>query len=356
VSSQPSKLREIYEGYCPDSQRIPFEEATQQLNEAFIRVREKETFARYADWIHPSYRDLVIDELTADSDLRTQFLRRASLEGVKIAVSDTGGQEGQRRLPFMLSGESWRVLEDRCLSIISDGNQDSDMLEVLASAAAKSTSNDLAARWERLLTAVCNAVRGKWDATQRVINSREIGAFERARSSIKSLIQLPDLTHTWGRTEEEFRGSLDGDPELRDFDLSPLDDLTSLATVVEKLDPAFLMQRNFPLGLEDDMRFFLRVAEREICSDLDYDDPSRMRSHASDVSRFVDSIERFDFTASEVGDEAYEYTNKLRKRVEELERRASEMDPPEREFDREEYGRPHPNDAGFDVNALFEEL
>src|ERR1039458_8922040 len=36
-AANPSHLREKYEGYCPDDLRIPFEEATQQLNEAFIR-------------------------------------------------------------------------------------------------------------------------------------------------------------------------------------------------------------------------------------------------------------------------------------------------------------------------------
>lgn len=37
------------------------------------------------DWIHPSFRDLVIDELSADDDLRRRFLRTASVTGIALA-------------------------------------------------------------------------------------------------------------------------------------------------------------------------------------------------------------------------------------------------------------------------------
>jgi hypothetical protein len=126
---RPGRAKDLerkYLSYCPDDKRAPFDEATQQLNEAFIRVR-KGKFVPFADWIHPSYRDLVIDELAADPELRTQFLRSASLEGVKLAVSDTGGQEGLRRLPFMLSAESWDVLEERALVIVRMLGKDRDL-------------------------------------------------------------------------------------------------------------------------------------------------------------------------------------------------------------------------------------
>jgi hypothetical protein len=134
--SQVNDLEKKYVSYCPDEKRTPFGEATQQLNEAFIRVRDSFS-ATIADWIHPSYRDLVIDELTVDPELRTQFLRRASLEGVKLAISDTGGQEGLRRLPFMVSAESWEVLEERSIAIVRDLDQERDLLEVFSSAAER---------------------------------------------------------------------------------------------------------------------------------------------------------------------------------------------------------------------------
>ena len=74
--------------YCPDEKRTPFEEATRQLDEAFIHLRtsirglREGKYIPNADWIHPSYRDLVIDELAADPELRTQFLKEHPSRGL----------------------------------------------------------------------------------------------------------------------------------------------------------------------------------------------------------------------------------------------------------------------------------
>jgi hypothetical protein len=41
------------------------------LTEAFVKVREAFWGGPTLDWIHPKYRDLVIDELIQDSHLET---------------------------------------------------------------------------------------------------------------------------------------------------------------------------------------------------------------------------------------------------------------------------------------------
>jgi hypothetical protein len=112
-----TKLKRLYEAYCPEKYHEPFNTVMEHLTEAFVKARRNYWQKTMVDWIHPSYRDLVIDELIQDSSLRNTFLRRASLEGVKLAVSDTGGQCGERRLPLIRSAESWDILEERCLSL-----------------------------------------------------------------------------------------------------------------------------------------------------------------------------------------------------------------------------------------------
>ena len=45
-------------------------------------------------WVHPSWRDLVIDELAADPAARRSFLRHCSLDGLLLALSHAGGLDG----------------------------------------------------------------------------------------------------------------------------------------------------------------------------------------------------------------------------------------------------------------------
>jgi len=354
LPSGPPKLKEIYESYCQCNEIIPFEEVTKQLNEAFIRVREGQAFGRYADWIHPSYRDLVIEELTADSELRTQFLRRASLEGVKIAVSDTGGQEGKRMLPFMLSAESWTVLQERCLSIVSEHDEDRALLEVLSSAATRSTSHDLVPRWNKLLKAVCEAVRNKWNETQKLLDAEDIATFERAKAAIGTNVGLPDFDHTWNILEERFRDNLQEDPEFNSFDLQNFENLTCFAHQVEKCAPGFLTQRRFPDKYESEILSLIETAGHEF-SILEYsDDQDELTAHAREISLFAGSLERISEMSSSLGTEAYECSERLNMRATEFEEKASELEPPEPDYD--DYDDRRSSVEDFDINGLFAEL
>jgi hypothetical protein len=62
------------------------------------------------DWMHPSYRDLVVDELVRTDSLRTKFLGSAGVEGIRLALSVSGGAQGSRRFPFIVAGNDWEIL------------------------------------------------------------------------------------------------------------------------------------------------------------------------------------------------------------------------------------------------------
>jgi hypothetical protein len=68
------------------------------LREAFVTAR-----GPFVDRIHPSYRDLVIEELAADNILRQRVLTSITLSGLKVAVSDTSGPYGEQKYPLIAS-------------------------------------------------------------------------------------------------------------------------------------------------------------------------------------------------------------------------------------------------------------
>ncbi len=362
------ELEKAYARYCPDEKREPFAEATQQLNEAFIRVRD---FVRNrkagkniltADWIHPSYRDLVIDELAADPELRLPFLKRASLEGVKLALSDTGGQEGLRQLPFMLSAESWDVLEERALAIVRASDQERDLLEVLSSAAKEPNSGDIELQRERLISAVCRAVKEKWDATARRLAAADLTAFRGACSAINSGLESPSLLGTWLLLEQEFGENLAAHPSFELFDFDSFDELTRFAVAAEACTPGFLGRHGLPDQFESATERMFEKAKQGF-SALEYSGEEDDREEfASDVSRLAIALRRISKirTSESLNIGAREFLGKAGTWAIELEGMADSFGRNEDdEEDEEDYDRLGHRDSPteeFDINALFTEL
>lgn len=63
--------------------------------------------------MHPSWRDLVIDELAGDPAARPRFLSAVGLDGALLALSTAGGARGERLLPLLAADADWDALGDR---------------------------------------------------------------------------------------------------------------------------------------------------------------------------------------------------------------------------------------------------
>jgi hypothetical protein len=69
-------------------------------------------------WVHPTWRDLVIEQLADDAALRRHFLRHCGPHGILLALSTAGGAGGERRLPLIGSDEDWDAVGDRLYALI----------------------------------------------------------------------------------------------------------------------------------------------------------------------------------------------------------------------------------------------
>jgi hypothetical protein len=68
-------------------------------------------------WVHPTWRDLVIERLAGDSELRRHFLGRCGPHGVALALSTRGGAAGERQLPLVARDEDWDATGDRIYAL-----------------------------------------------------------------------------------------------------------------------------------------------------------------------------------------------------------------------------------------------
>jgi hypothetical protein len=358
-------LEKKYLSYCPDEMRISFEEATQQLRDAFIRVRQMGRSAQFVDWIHPSYRDLVIDELAADSDLRTQFLKRASIEGLKLAVSDTGGRAGLRRLPFVQSIESWDLLRERALVIVRELDQDRDLLEILTSAAKGSNSTSLGRSWEGLISSVCSGVKAKWDASARRLKAGDLAAFRGARSVINSNQDIPEILGTWLSLEKEFHEIFSPGHSLVPRDLKRFDELTRFAEEAEACVPGFLGLRGFPEQFELAVESLFERAKRgfsELKYSVEYDVEDDRGEFASEVSQLAGAFDRMLRIpkADSAGGAVKWRATRLGEWADELREMSYAFRSDEHEFDSVHEPQLEPDEEppadDFDIDALFAEL
>jgi hypothetical protein len=71
-------------------------------------------------WVHPTWRDLVIERLTDDAELRARFLSRCGPHGIVLALSTGGGVAGERQLPLIRDDEDWDAVGDRIYALVPE--------------------------------------------------------------------------------------------------------------------------------------------------------------------------------------------------------------------------------------------
>ena len=102
------ELAAVVRRHHPGGLSLPVGELIDRLTDHFLRVTPLGI-----GWVHPSWRDLVIDELRGDPDARQRFLCASAVDGVTLAVSHAGGSAGERTLPLMIADADWDALGDR---------------------------------------------------------------------------------------------------------------------------------------------------------------------------------------------------------------------------------------------------
>jgi hypothetical protein len=91
-------------------------ELVERLADHFVRVLPPATVT----WVHPSWRDLVIDDLAFDPAARRAFLERCSLDGLLLALSQGGGATGRRSLPLLVADADWDAAAERIHELVPE--------------------------------------------------------------------------------------------------------------------------------------------------------------------------------------------------------------------------------------------
>jgi hypothetical protein len=101
-------------------------ELVDRLTDHFLRVSD----TLKVDWVHPSWRDLVIERLREDAPAREAFLHRCTLEGVMLAISTAGGATGARSSTLLVTDHDWDLVTDQVMRAVREAS-DADVTRLL---------------------------------------------------------------------------------------------------------------------------------------------------------------------------------------------------------------------------------
>jgi hypothetical protein len=332
---------------------------------------------RRIDWIHPSCRDLVIEELAVEPTLQAKFVENMSLQGIKLSISDSGGLTGERRLPLMQDPRNWEILHGRCLSIAREDSygEVSDLLTTLHSSALESPDIERRALFIRTLDAVCKEVCRRWDTSRAAIKADHLLAYCKASVLTKPFSPVPQLDVTWEVLVEEVRSQLTRGEDGYLLDPDYFIEWMRFSEVVRANEPRFLRATGFPNKYYADIKRLLLLLDSEVHDDLVLDSGSEYEDEAqrietlddvldmllgliprTDIKKMRDEGDSEDVSSETItlAEEILEVSSRLQKRAEKLKETAAELTPPEPDYDDDDSR--DSSDDNFDVDGLFLDL
>jgi hypothetical protein len=354
-----SSVGESYDSLCPETEHETFEDVLDQLREGFIKIngtKEEGNDTRVLTWIHPSYRDLVIDELSKAQTLSSRFLSKASLQGVKLAISSGGGSQGKRELPLMAASPNWAILKKRCCELAQELSRPllSDLLRVLTSAAEQSIDNNVSKYMTDILYDVCHLAKSRWDSDEEILGPNDIDAYSAASVLLVPLPPPPALGATWQGVSDSFVERVQDCRDHKYLDVYEIEEFVLVAKSIKKIEPRLLRQVEFEDNYLSPLETILELAEQEAQSDLDIDDPNELYSEASRLESMVEVVSGVAELLPKLESRARTIKDDLSKKANKASHRAEEQGDPDPDYF--EDARDSQNTESFSIDSLFIDL
>ncbi len=194
-------------------------------------------------WVHPSWRDLVIDELRTDPTARRRFLAGCGVDGVTLALSTAGGVAGDRTLPLLINDADWDLLGDRAHQLLRelDDKDIARFLLGLNGALTAITDQSQAREAQSLAAELLGATKRAWDQRYRSLPVFLLEAWYAVSAKLHERLDAPLLGPTWA---ELHPGSLLLENPDRS-ELARADEWLALAEMLSRYDPAALEALGF---------------------------------------------------------------------------------------------------------------
>lgn len=213
-------------------------------------------------WMHPSYRDLIIEELSKDRNLRRVFLNTANISDTKLAFSVAGGSDGTRSLPLLVDDESWDIISLRCSELATDLSARDFFLLIHSLRYVNENLNSpkVKKRVIKIIKDVCNKMLTKWNERKIYLSVLELRVFCEATLLINPLLPIPNLEPTWEYYTQLAKNS---------FAASNFEDWADLVYLISQNEPRFLRQIKFTENYLPFIQDLIDNIENEVIDDFE---------------------------------------------------------------------------------------
>jgi hypothetical protein len=228
----------------------PPSELIDRLTDHFLRVSPLGV-----GWVHPSWRDLVINELREDAMARQRFLEVCGLHGAMLALSQAGGIAGERTLPLLVNDGDWDRLGDRMLALVNQLEEQelTQLLLALQGLHAVDIARSQRHEARNLAANVLTAIARRWDEEHQPLPPSLLEHWYAVKKWAPGPIQPPQLGLTWA---ELYPASPSG--QLDRSELARADEWLSLAQTLRVHAPHTLETLGF---FERDQDLLTRLAK-----------------------------------------------------------------------------------------------
>jgi hypothetical protein len=211
-------------------------------------------------WVHPSWRDLVIDHLSSEHEARERFLRNCSVHGALLALSLGGGHRGERALPLLQHDGDWDALTDRLYTLVSEIEPAEllGLMDGLELAIHELGGTPAALEADALATAVLAQLTTVWTTARAPIPLPALEAWFTLAGGLSSKPGSPAISVTWAELLPTAA------PQPTDgADLERFADWLTLAEFLMDYDLGLLARLGFPGQTERFCAHFLEALESD---------------------------------------------------------------------------------------------
>lgn len=153
-------------------------------------------------WVHPSFRDVVIDSLMQLPVERRAFLDSCGSAGLELAlsnaVSNAGGNRGERVRPLLQDDEDWEVIADRVADLLRSPAFTA-IRDVLSAIEATLGVGDGPSP-QRLAGTALDAMLDRWTTDEAPLAFEDLVAYYALSGRVAPLRPGPQLETAWHET------------------------------------------------------------------------------------------------------------------------------------------------------------
>jgi len=325
-----------------------------------IAAREASKHPHY-EWMHPSWRDLVIDHLSANALARMEFLARCGINGIMLALSTGGGVMGRRETPLLITTDDWDTLLKSAKTFLCKEDVDHvfAILEGISDAMPRVDENIL--REEKggdiplykLAREALDTCRNRWNQEATIIPMEVLEVYCRLSEVLDPLPPMPCLKETWenrwdvARDEINFIKEHDSEHETHN-----LTRWLKLVSIIANSEPRFLAYLSFPDSCVSAIVTFLDLIEDKVDFEFEPQAEDEYSAEIETIKEFQQAVRKISGLFPSLHDKANGIESELSSRRIHLEQEWSENFPDE---DSSGYDDRGPS-GGASIEEIFEDL